>query len=139
MAKIRIIQPTYDRVTNQHYKVGEIIDLGGMRNKKAVETKQAQWVDSEKLAKAEAKGEDVTNMTEKVEVPQGAKKTTTSARGKRIETKTNKNKEADKAILNILEENNNKVIVDNLNSSKKDVVNLKVKGKHLISVMKENK
>jgi len=87
MAKIRIIQPTYDRVTGDHYKVGDIIDLKGMRNKKAVDSNQAVWVDSEKLAKAEAKGEDVNNMTEKVEVVQGAKKTTTSARGKRIETK----------------------------------------------------
>ena len=139
MAKIRIIQPTYDKVTKEHYKVGDVIDLGGVRNKKAVDSKQAQWVDSEKLAKAEANGENTENMTEKVEVPQGAKKTTTSARGKRIETKTNKNKEADKAILNMLEENNNKVLIDNLNSSKKDVVNLKVKGKDLISVMKENK
>ena len=87
MAKIRITQPTYDKVTKEHYKVGDVIDLGGVRNKKAVDSKQAQWVDSEKLAKAEANGENTENMTEKVEVPQGAKKTTTSARGKRIETK----------------------------------------------------
>ena len=87
MAKIRIIQPAPDAITNKMYPVGTILDLGGMRNKRAVDSKIAVWVDSEKLAKAEAKGEDVTNMTEKVEVPQGAKKTTTSARGKRIETK----------------------------------------------------
>lgn len=93
MAKIRITQPTYDQVNNNHYKVGDIIDLGPMRNRKAVETKQAVWVDSEKLAKAEAKGEDVTNMSEKVEVPQGAKKTTSRARGKKIETKDNDKKD----------------------------------------------
>lgn len=87
MASIRIIQPTYDIKTKEHYKVGTILDLGGIRNKKAVDSNQAQWVDSEKLAKAEANGENTENMTEKVEVVQGAKKTSTSARGKRIETK----------------------------------------------------
>lgn len=87
MAKIRITQPTYDKNTGDQYKVGDIIDLGGIRNKRAVETNQAQWVDSEKLAKAEANGENTENMTEKVEVVQGANKTSTSARGKRIETK----------------------------------------------------
>jgi hypothetical protein len=87
MAKIRIVQPTYDKNTKQHYKVGDILDLGGIRNKKAVDSNQAVWVDSEKLAKAESKGEDTTNMSEKVEVTQGAKKTTSRARGKTIETK----------------------------------------------------
>ncbi len=87
MAKIRIIQPTFDKNTKQHYKVGEILDLGGIRNKRAVDTKQAVWVDSEKLAKAEANGENTANMSEKVEVPQGVKKTTSRARGKKIETK----------------------------------------------------
>lgn len=87
MAKIRITQPTYDKVSKEHYEVGKIVDLGAIRNKKAVDTKQAQWVDSEKLAKAEAKGENTENMTEKVEVPQGAKKTFTSVSGKKIETK----------------------------------------------------
>jgi len=87
MAKIRIVQPVPDKVTNKMYKVGDIVDLGGMRNRRAVENNIAVWVDSEKLAKAEANGENTENMTEKVEVPQGAKKTTTSARGKRIETK----------------------------------------------------
>lgn len=33
MAKIRITQPTYDSITGDHYKVGDIIDLKGMRNK----------------------------------------------------------------------------------------------------------
>lgn len=87
MAKIRITQPTYDKETNEHYPVGKIVDLGAIRNKRAVDTNQAKWVDSEKLAKAEANGENTENMTEKVEVPQGAKKTFTSAGGKKIETK----------------------------------------------------
>lgn len=87
MAKIRIIQPAPDAVTNKMYKVGDILDLGAMRNKRAVDANIAQWVDSKKLAKAEANGENTENMTEKVEVVQGAKKTSTSARGKRIETK----------------------------------------------------
>jgi hypothetical protein len=87
MAKIRITQPTEDKETKQKYPVGTILDLGAVRNKRAVDTNQAQWVDSEKLAKAEAKGENTENMTEKVEVPQGVKKTFTSASGKKIETK----------------------------------------------------
>lgn len=87
MAKIRITQPTEDQITKQKYPVGTILDLGGIRNKRAVDTNQAVWVNSEKLAKAEANGENTENMTEKVEVPQGAKKTFTSAGGKRIETK----------------------------------------------------
>lgn len=87
MAKIRIIQPVPDAITNQMYKVGDILDLGAMRNKRAVDANIAKWVDSEKLAKAESNGENTENMTEKVEVVQGAKKTSTSARGKRIETK----------------------------------------------------
>lgn len=87
MAKIRIIQPTFDKVTGQQYKVGDILDLGGMRNRKAVYTNQAQWVDLKKLSKAEANGENTESMTEKIEVVQGAKKITTSARGKKIETK----------------------------------------------------
>ena len=87
MAKIRIIQPTEDKETKQDYPVGTILDLGAIRNKRAVDTNQAQWVDSEKLAKAESKGENTENMTEKVEVPQGAKKTFISGSGKKIETK----------------------------------------------------
>ena len=87
MASIRIIQPTYDLKTKEHYKVGTILDLGGIRNKKAVDSKQAVWVTSKELAKEEAKADSTENTTEKVEVAQGAKKTSTSARGKRIETK----------------------------------------------------
>lgn len=87
MAKIRIIQPAPDAITNKMYKVGDILDLGAMRNKRAVDANIAQWVDSKKLAKAESKGENTENMTAKVEVPQGAKKTFTSASAKKIETK----------------------------------------------------
>lgn len=83
MAKIRITQPTEDKETKQKYTIGTILDLGAIRNKRAVDTNQAQWVDSVKLAKAEANGENIENMTKKVEVPQGAKKTFT----KNTETK----------------------------------------------------
>lgn len=83
MAKIRITQPTYDRETKEHYKVGTILDLGGIRNNNAVSSKQAVWVDSGKLEKAEAKGEDTSVMSEKVEVPQGAKKTFGSTRNRK--------------------------------------------------------
>lgn len=87
MAKIKITQPTYNRDTKQHYKVGEIIDLGGVRNKRAVDTKQAVWVTTKELTKEESKAENTANTTEKVEVSQEVKKTTSSARGKKIETK----------------------------------------------------
>ena len=87
MASIRITQPTEDRVTKQKYTVGTILDLGGIRNKKAVDSNQAEWVTTTKLAKEQAKADNTENMTEKVEVPSLANKTSTSARGKRIETK----------------------------------------------------
>lgn len=87
MAHIRITQPTEDKVTKQKYPVGTILDLGGIRNKKAVDSNQAEWVTTKELAKEQAKSDNTENMTEKVEVVQGAKKTTTSARGKIIETK----------------------------------------------------
>lgn len=92
MAKIRITQPTFDQVTKEHYIEGRILDLGAIRNRNAVNSNQAVWVDSEKyekeLSKADAPkdGEPVI-MSEKVEVPRVAKKTGTSVRGKKIETK----------------------------------------------------
>lgn len=87
MAKIRMDKPAPDKITGKMYKVGDILDLGAVRNKAAVDANIAVWVDSEKLAKAEANGENTENMTEKVEVLQGAKKTFTSAGGKKIDTK----------------------------------------------------
>lgn len=87
MAKIRMDKPAPDKITGEMYKVGQILDLGAVRNKAAVDANIAKWVDSEKLAKAESNGENTENMTEKVEVPSLANKTSTSARGKRIETK----------------------------------------------------
>ena len=93
MASIRITQPTEDIVTKQKYPVGTILDLGGIRNKKAVDSNQAVWVTSKELAKEESKADNTENTTEKVEQVQGANKTTSSARGKKIETKTKLKKE----------------------------------------------
>ena len=93
MASIKITQPTNDAVTNKAYKVGDIINLGALRNKRAVETNQAVWVTSKELAKEESKADNTENTTEKVEQVQGANKTTSSARGKKIETKTKLKKE----------------------------------------------
>lgn len=85
MAKIRIIQPTFDKETQQPYEVGVILDLGATRNKKAVDSGQAVYVDSEKLEKAIENGEKIT---EKVDAqrPRGGKKVETPL-GKSIETK----------------------------------------------------
>lgn len=87
MAKIRITQPTNDKETGEAYKVGTILDLGGIRNKKAVDSNQAEWVTTKELAKEESKANNTANTTEKVEVSQEVKKTTSSAGGKKIETK----------------------------------------------------
>lgn len=87
MAKIRMDKPAPDKITGKMYKVGDILDLGAVRNKAAVDANIAVWVDSEKLAKAEANGENTENMTAKVEVPQGAKKTFTSGNAKRSQPK----------------------------------------------------
>lgn len=87
MAKIKITQPTSDKVTGEAYKVGTILDLGGIRNKKAVDSNQAEWVTTKELAKEGAKADNTANTTEKVEQTQEAKKTSTLARGKIIETK----------------------------------------------------
>lgn len=77
MAKIRITQPTYDQITQQHYKEGTVLDLGAIRNKRAVDTKQAVWIDTTKLEKELSKNpqEGEIIMNDKADVPQGAKKT----------------------------------------------------------------
>lgn len=96
MAKIRIIQPTPDKNDpRKMYKVGDILDLGGVRNKSAVQRNLAVWVDSsvfeKEMQRLEAKGELVdgkpVNLSEKVEAPKGKVKKVTKAGSAVIETK----------------------------------------------------
>lgn len=51
MGDIRIIQPCDDIVANKKLKVGDIVNLGAMRNKNAVEKGLAVYVDSKKAEK----------------------------------------------------------------------------------------
>lgn len=91
MAKIRIIQPSFDQETKEQLKVGDIVDKGAKRNKSAVDRGIAKWVDPKLYEKeiekngARENGETV-NMSEKVEAAQTKKKTSV-LRGKTIETK----------------------------------------------------
>lgn len=71
MAKIKIIQPTKNKETGESLKVGTVLDLGAIRNKIAVETNQAVWI----------------NEKEKVEVGNVKKKKVTKAGSAIIETK----------------------------------------------------
>lgn len=76
--KIRLLSDQPDITNYSHiFKKGEVVDLGEQRNKMAVLNNKAEWV------KSEAK-EESEKSSEKVENP---KKTTSSAKGKKIETK----------------------------------------------------
>lgn len=72
MGDIRIIQPCTDVVTQEHLKVGTIVDLGATRNKKAVEGKKAVYVDSQKAEKATQ--EEVSKGKADAPQPRGRKK-----------------------------------------------------------------
>ena len=49
MAKIKIIKKgSFDVVTKQRYKIGDVIDLGDSRNENAVKGGYAEWVKTEK-------------------------------------------------------------------------------------------
>jgi len=93
MSKIRITQPTFDTETGEHYEAGTVLDLGAKRNKAAVESGQAVYVDSGKLEKElEETGKSVDDkpvLSEKVEaeMPKGAKSKVTKAGSKEIQTK----------------------------------------------------
>lgn len=93
MSKIRISQPTFDSETGEQYEAGTVLDLGAKRNKAAVDSYQAVYVDSEKLEK-ELKDtgknlDDKPIVSEKVEVdmPKGPKSKVSKAGSKEIQTK----------------------------------------------------
>lgn len=97
MAKIRMIQPAPDKDNPaKMYRVGEILDLGGARNKAAVDNRLAVFVDAsafeKEKQKLESEGkfpkEGAVIMPEKVEAPRGKKKVV--AKGKAIPEKVEK-------------------------------------------------
>ena len=76
MGKIKFIKEgAADKDTGYIYKLGELADLGDKRNKNAVDGGYAIWV------------EDTTAKKETEKKEETPKKTTSSARGKKIETK----------------------------------------------------
>ena len=76
--KIRLLSDQPDVTNYSHiFKQGEEVDLGIERNKMAVANGKAEWVKSEVKKESE-------KLSEKVESP---KKTSTSVKGKKIETK----------------------------------------------------
>ena len=78
--KIKMKATAFDKVGRKNLMKGTVIDLGKERNEAAVNNKLAVWVDS--IDFTEAKKEVETEKKE--ETP---KKTTTSVKGKKIETK----------------------------------------------------
>lgn len=84
--QIKLKQSVKDRETGKQILAGTVTDLGEERNKNAVKAGLAVWVDSRSLKEEKPMAE--LSPTEKKEGT--PKKTTTSARGKKIETKDGK-------------------------------------------------
>lgn len=72
MGDIRIIQPCTDVEAQNQLKVGEVVDLGATRNKKAVNKGVAVYVDSQKAEKATQ--EEVSKGKADAPQPRGRKK-----------------------------------------------------------------
>lgn len=82
MSKIKMIRFATDEKNGKPYNIDDVLDLGEQRNKRAVTAGLAVWVDASDFKEIR---KEVEAETEKKEVT--PKKTTTSARGKKIETK----------------------------------------------------
>ena len=78
--RIKLLKSVKDKETGNQLLTGTVIDLGKERNEAAVNNKLAVWVDSRDFTEAKKEVE-----TEKKE--ETPKKTTTSVKGKKIETK----------------------------------------------------
>lgn len=81
--QIKLKQSVKDRETGKQIIAGTIVDLGTERNTNAVKEGLAVWVDSRILKEEKPLAE--LNPTEKKEGT--PRKTTTSVKGKKIETK----------------------------------------------------
>ena len=82
--KIKMNTTAFDKVGRKNLMKGTVIDLGKERNEAAVNNKLAVWVDSRSF-KEERAMEDLAKPSEKKEGT--PKKTTSSVKGKKIETK----------------------------------------------------
>ena len=80
MEKIKMLVSANDKVTGKLILEGSELDLGKERNNNAVKNGLAVWVDSREFIEAKKEVEK----EKKEETP---KKTTTSVKGKKIETK----------------------------------------------------
>ena len=83
--KIKMVESAKDIKTGNQILSGTVIDLGKERNTNAVNNGLAVWVDSRDFTEAKKEVEADKAISEKKEVT--PKKTTTSAKGKKIETK----------------------------------------------------
>ena len=81
--RIKFLQSVKDKETGEQYLTGTVIDLGKERNEAAVNNKLAVWVDSRSF-KEEKPLQDLKSTEKKEGTP---KKTTSSVKGKKIETK----------------------------------------------------
>lgn len=90
MGDIRIIQPCTDEVANKKLKVGDIVNLGSMRNKNAVEKGLAVYVDAKKAEKVSQT--EVSKGKADAPQPKGRKKKVTLD-GKAEQKETPKNEQ----------------------------------------------
>lgn len=90
MGDIRIIQPCTDIVANKKLKVDDIVNLGAMRNKNAVEKGLAVYVDAKKAEKV-TKTEVSKGKADATQVKGRKKKVTLD--GKEEQKETPKNEE----------------------------------------------
>ena len=81
--QIKLLKSVKDKETGKQILTGTVIDLGKERNEVAVNNKLAVWVDS-RSSKEEKPLQYLKPSEKKEGTP---KKTTTSVKGKKIETK----------------------------------------------------
>ena len=81
--QIKLLKSVKDKETGKQILTGTVIDLGKERNEAAIKNKLAVWVDS-RNSKEEKPLQDLKPSEKKEGTP---KKTTTSVKGKKIETK----------------------------------------------------
>ena len=81
--QLKLLKSVKDKETGKQILTGTVIDLGKERNEAAVNNKLAVWVDS-RIFKEEKPLQDLKATEKKEGTP---KKTTTSVKGNKIETK----------------------------------------------------
>ena len=81
--RIKFLQSVKDKETGEQYLTGTVIDLGKERNEAAIKNKLAVWVDSN-TSKEKKPLQDLKPSEKNEGTP---KKTTSSVKGKKIETK----------------------------------------------------